>query len=97
MTYGLRPWSFAPCTISRRRTPRTLALDPIFPSQTFTRPSLAGPLHRPAVAPTQAGVITKLQDRETVVAGITREDWRDVARRFALLALLVVGITAHAV
>ena len=41
-------------------------------------------------------MITKLQDRETVVAGISRDDWRDVARRLALLALLVVGITAHA-
>src|SRR6266545_4202324 len=97
MTYGLRPWSFAPCTISRRRTPGTLALDPIFPSQTFARQSLAEPLHRPAVAPIQAGMITKLQDRETVMAGISRDDWRDVARRLALLALLVVGITAHAV
>src|SRR4029453_19336636 len=97
MTYGLRPWSFAPCTISRRRRPRTLALDPIFPSQTFDRPSLAGPLHRPAVAPIQAGMITRLQDREAVVARITPEDWRDVARRLAILALLVVGITAHAV
>ena len=36
-------------------------------------------------------------DREAPVASISREEWRSVARRFALLALLVVGITAHAV
>jgi Glycosyltransferase family 87 len=41
-------------------------------------------------------MISKLQDRETAVARTAREDWRDVARRFALLALLVVGITVHA-
>ncbi|MGH7588361.1 MAG: hypothetical protein ACRELU_07205, partial [Gemmatimonadota bacterium] len=30
------------------------------------------------------------------MASVSREDWRAVARRLALLALLVVGITAHA-
>jgi hypothetical protein len=30
------------------------------------------------------------------VASVSREDWRSPARRFALLALLVVGVTAHA-
>jgi hypothetical protein len=41
-------------------------------------------------------MVSKLQDREAAVASISREEWRSVARRFALLALLVVGITAHA-
>jgi hypothetical protein len=40
-------------------------------------------------------MVSKLQDREAVVASVSREDWRAVARRLALLALLVVGITAH--
>ena len=47
------------------------------------------------MAPIQAGMVSKLQDREAVVASVSREDWRAVARRLALLALLVVGITAH--
>jgi hypothetical protein len=42
-------------------------------------------------------MVSKLLDREAAVANISREEWRSVARRFALLALLVVGITAHAV
>jgi hypothetical protein len=41
-------------------------------------------------------MISKLQGREAAVAIISGEDWRDVARRLALLTLLVVGITAHA-
>jgi Glycosyltransferase family 87 len=40
-------------------------------------------------------MVSKLLDREAAVADISREEWRSVARRFALLALLVVGITAH--
>ena len=42
-------------------------------------------------------MVFKLLDREAAVASIPEEEWRSVARRFALLALLVVGITAHAV
>jgi Glycosyltransferase family 87 len=42
-------------------------------------------------------MVFKLLDREAAVASIPQEEWRGVARRFALLALLVVGITAHAV
>ena len=38
---------------------------------------------------------SKLQDREASVASTSREEWRSVARRFVLLALMVVGITAH--
>jgi Glycosyltransferase family 87 len=41
-------------------------------------------------------MISKLQGREAAVASVSREDWRGVARRFAFVALLVVGITAHA-
>ena len=41
-------------------------------------------------------MISKLQGPEAAVASISGEDWRDVARRLALLTLLVVGITAHA-
>jgi Glycosyltransferase family 87 len=42
-------------------------------------------------------MVSKLQGREAAVANVSREDWMVVARRFALLALLVVGITAHVV
>jgi len=42
-------------------------------------------------------MVFKLLDREAAVASIPEEEWRSVVRRFALLALLVVGITAHAV
>jgi hypothetical protein len=41
-------------------------------------------------------MVSKLQSRGAAVTSVPREDWRGVARRFALLALLVVGITAHA-
>ena len=41
-------------------------------------------------------MVSKLQGREAAVTSVSRADWRGVARRFALLALLVVGITAHA-
>ena len=41
-------------------------------------------------------MVSKLQGREAAGTSVSREDWRSVARRFALLALLVVGITAHA-
>jgi hypothetical protein len=40
-------------------------------------------------------MLSKLQDREGPVASMSREEWRSVARRFALLALMVIGITAH--
>jgi hypothetical protein len=40
-------------------------------------------------------MVSKLLDREAAVADISREEWRSVARRFALLVLLVVGISAH--
>jgi hypothetical protein len=42
-------------------------------------------------------MVSKLQDREAAVASVSREEWMVVARRLALLALLVVGITAHVV
>jgi hypothetical protein len=42
-------------------------------------------------------MVSKLQDREAAVASVSREEWIVVARRLALLALLVVGITAHVV
>jgi len=41
-------------------------------------------------------MVSKLDVRVAAVANIAGEDWRSVARRLALLALLVVGITAHA-
>jgi Glycosyltransferase family 87 len=41
-------------------------------------------------------MVSKLQARGAAVASVSREDRRRVARRLALLALLVVGITAHA-
>jgi hypothetical protein len=40
-------------------------------------------------------MVSKLQARGAAVASVSREDWRSAARRLALLALLVVGITAH--
>jgi Glycosyltransferase family 87 len=40
-------------------------------------------------------MVSKLQDREAAVGSVSREEWIVMARRLALLALLVVGITAH--
>jgi hypothetical protein len=40
-------------------------------------------------------MVSKLQSR-AAVASVSREEWRSAARRFALLALLVIGVTAHA-
>src|SRR6476620_9401314 len=92
MICGRRPWSSLLAYIIRRGTPRTFSARSGFPRD---RPSWTEPLHQAVVAPIQPGMVSKLQDREAIVASVSREDWRAVARRLALLALLVVGITAH--
>ena len=48
------------------------------------------------VAPIQPGMVSKLDVRVAAFASIADGDWRSAARRLALIALLVVGITAHA-
>jgi predicted Zn-dependent protease len=84
----------------RRGTPRTLALDPTShgasddaKGRSVKRP--VRPLHHHVIAPIQPGMVSKVQGRVAAVASVSARTG-GVARRLALLALLVVGIAAHA-